>query len=144
MYLEPAYDAVHTYTYWVVIRAYATPGRQQRHCLRWLGLTWEVRCKWAWYFRYRTALLQVQHPRLEVEMTWGKTPKANYEELERVNNIRAKKAKITETSNKLAKAREGWKQLFPIETHPSYQKAMAKLERLKAELADLERQVNDG
>ena len=134
MKMEPAFDAVHAVHHWVKITVLNPDNRRLIIFQFWADLTWEVRCKWAWYFRYRAARYQVQFPRAEVNLSWGNTPKANYQEIDHLNKVRAKKAKVTEVSNKIAKAVAGWNQIFPIEQDAIYQQACAKLDRLKAEL----------
>jgi hypothetical protein len=56
--------------YWVIISARNTNSGQSK-LLRWVDLPWEVRSKWDWYFRYRAALVQVQHPRWHIDFSWG-------------------------------------------------------------------------
>jgi hypothetical protein len=135
---EPAYDAVNASTFWVVIRMEERLGGKRIGFWKWENLSWEVRNKWGWYFKYRAALAQVQNPRAHVEMAWGTTPKPNAEQITRQNKVRAKKAKITEISNKMRKAREAWRDIFPITDHPKYQAAARKLSRLQQELVELE------
>jgi hypothetical protein len=138
MYLEPAYDAVNASTFWVIIRVEERMGGARLAFLKWDGLSWEMRNKWGWYFKYRAALAQVQHPRAYVEMSWGDTPKPNSEQINRTNQIRAKKAKITEISNKMRVVRDAWQQMFPVEEHPKYKAAATKLARLQRELVELQ------
>jgi hypothetical protein len=135
--IEPNYGTVHTRLHWVCIKVMTEARRELVEYLKWEGLSWEVRCKWAWYFRYRAALLQIKHPRHEVEMRWGNDPKPNEAELQHANKVRAKKGKITEMENKLRRVRAGWTEMFPIEDHPKYQEFATKLERLKREFIEL-------
>lgn len=62
------------YRFWVNINLYEgkyiNSGIKETYS--WKDLTFDVRNKWNWYFRYRAALLQVQHPKNLIEMTWGK------------------------------------------------------------------------
>lgn len=103
--------------------------------LSWSGLRWELRLKYDWYFKYRSALLQVKYPKFEVQTFWGHVP-ANDKTLEEVrqSKIRAKKSKITEYKNKLEKAKANWSSLFPIEDDIFYKKAVEKIKRLENEL----------
>ena len=103
----------------------------------WEGFKFQLFTKYQWYFRYRAALLQVKYPKYHVEKYTGPDKSRNPEEILKWR-IRAKKAKITETKNKLQKARDYWDQLFPIEEDPLYLKAIAKLERLKSELKEMQ------
>ena len=106
--------------------------------LSWSGLRFDLRMKHDWYFKYRAALLQVKHPRAIVECTWGSEP-ATGKTLEQIleQKRRAKRAKVTKYINLLQKARLNWSSLFPIEEDAQYQRAVAKIERIKAELAIL-------
>jgi hypothetical protein len=103
--------------------------------LSWSGLKWELRLKYDWYFKYRAALLQVKHPKFEVQTYWGNEP-ATGKTLEEIRNakIRAKKSKITQYKNKLEKAKISWSSLFPIEDDIDYQRAVEKIKRLEFEL----------
>lgn len=140
MYLEPSFESVTDRLHWVCIKVETEERRELVEYLKWQGLTWAVRCKWAWYFRYRAALLQIKHPRHRVEMRWGNDPKPDAAQISHQNRIRARKAKITELENREWKARASWNQMFPIETHPAYQKHAARLQRLRRELAELQNQ----
>lgn len=134
MKMEPAYDALPDVTHWVVIKVYTASERKLAVYKHWGNMTLDQRLKWGWYFRYRAARYQVENPRSDVDFMWGSTPKENREEINHINKLRSKKAKITEFTNKLAKARDSWTGLFPIEQDSLYQQAAAKVERLKAEL----------
>lgn len=127
--------------HWVAINARTKMGGDMIEHLRWDNMSFDVRCKWDWYFKYRAALIQVKHPRAHVEFLWGHE-QAKGALLENIhkNRIRAKKGKITEVENKLQKAREIWNELFPIEDYEPYQRACSKLFNLKNELRELEEQ----
>lgn len=127
-------DVVHWYTIKVIDNH-----RNVIECLCWSKLPWEVRTKWAWYFKYRAALLQVKYPRFNVESYWGHEP-AQGKGLEQIvkNKIKAKKAKVTEYKNKLELAKKTWNFLFPIEQDESYIKAVQKINKLEFELRALE------
>lgn len=109
--------------------------------LFWDGMTFEVRTKWGWYFRYRECLMQVKYPKYYVEMKWG-----NYEpkeeddvEISRKNRVEHRRRKITEIERKLQRAREEHSGLFAIEDEPLYQRAVLKLERVRREKEELEK-----
>ena len=111
----------------------------------WDNMPFEMVNKWNWYFNYRAALLQVQYPKFKVELTSGSAiaeSKSIIAERYAKNQIRAKKAKITEMENKMKLARENWNDLFPIYDYPLYQKAVEKLNRLRFELIELENENN--
>lgn len=144
MKMEPAYDALPDVTHYVVIKVYTATERKLAVYKCWRNMTLEQRLKWGWYFRYRAARYQVENPRSDVDFMWGSTPKENRPEIDRINKLRSKKAKVTEFSNKITKARAAWTGLFPIEQDSVYQQAAAKVDRLKAELAELEMEVPRG
>ena len=124
--------------YWVLISVRNTKTGDVVK-LKWIDLPWAVRSKWDWYFKYRAALAQVQNPRCLVDYHWGSEQASDSQAaVHRKNVVRAKKGKITEYTNKIARARSEWKQLFPIEQEPFWQRITTKLDRLKAELAELE------
>ena len=103
--------------------------------IRWDDLPWAVRTKWDWYFKYRAALAQVQNPRAEITVTWGNAePDTRTRERIRTEQISRQQAKVTKVQNQVNLARANWNDLMPIEEHPHYIKAMAKLDALKAEL----------
>lgn len=127
--------------YWVTVTI-RDPAAGVGTRLRWADLPWFVRTKWDWYVKYRAALAQVQHPRLLVELAWGSAPATGRQLARHRQNVRrAKKAKISEITNKLGQARAHWHNLFPIEQDPLWDRAVAKLDRLKAELLELENEA---
>lgn len=126
----------------------------------WDNMSFSVRTKWNWYFRYRAALLQVKYPKLPVSFRWGHRmpddPNAVKLSLER--RIRAKKAKITEMKNKIIAAENHFKEWMiefdkenegllikkdppkPVQETDFYKWAMAKIERLEQELIDMQKE----
>lgn len=125
--------------HWVAISARTKMGGDMIEHLRWDNMSFDVRCKWDWYFKYRAALIQVKYPRADVQCIEGHdAATVNILENIKSNQIRAKKGKISEIKNKIEKARENWNELFAIEDDEMYQKAMAKLMRLRAELNEME------
>jgi hypothetical protein len=132
-------DVVH----WYLIKVYTKLGGDIVEIKRWDNMRWNVRIKWDWYFKYRAALLQVKYPRFHVEQSWGHiaaTGKTQQQILQ--DKIRSKKAKITEFTNKIEKAKKHWRSLFPIEDDQDYIKATEKLNRIKDELECLNQQLN--
>ena len=112
--------------------------------LFWDGLPFFVRIKYDWYFRYRAALLQVQNPKLEVVVFWGNEPAVGKPLSDILRNkIIRKKGKITEYENKLRLAAKHWNSLFPIEEDDTYIKYCQKLERLKAELTEIQQELKN-
>lgn len=106
--------------------------------LFWSNLSWKIRIKYDWYFKYRAALFQVKYPRNTVEVTWGNV-QAEGKSLNTIikNKIKSKRAKITEYKNKLQKVKNEWVSIFPIEEDISYKKAIEKINRLDNELQEL-------
>ena len=129
-------DLVNTRTHWVRISLSEKLGSEEKLRLYW-EVPWRLRIKYNWYFKYRAALLQVQNPKLYVEMTWGNFDNLSVEErtaIDKRNKIIAKKRKITEFENKIELAKNTWDELFPIEEDKMYKLAVEKLSRLKTEL----------
>ena len=103
--------------------------------------------RWKWYFEYRAALLRVKYPHGFIEYTHGPykytLPEEEYKtKLE--NNIKAAKSKLTEYSNKIAKAKANWMEMFPIEEHPGWRKISDKQEyyRLRLHILKEEYETN--
>jgi len=105
---------------------------------KWEGYTLQQLTKWDWYFRYRAALYQIKYPKADVQLNTFKY-EADGEKLDRAlrNRWIAKKRKITEWTNKIARAEESYDELFPIEEHQVYITAVAKLTRLQKEFVEL-------
>lgn len=129
--------------HWVVITAHTKFGNGNLiEVIEWRNMWWHMRQKWSWYFTYRAALLQVKHPRAYVEMKWGNSPAEGNQLLTSMRNraIR-KRGQITNMENRIALARKHWCSLFPIEDDDTFKKVSAKLERIRAELAALESEI---
>lgn len=127
--------------HYFVIKVYeSNANRTAIVVLKWTNLRFELRVKYDWYFKYRAALLQVKYPKYIVDVSWGNEP-AQGRSLEQIHaaRIKSKKAKITEYTNKLNKITSTWNELFPIEEEENYKKAVAKIERLKCELREMEK-----
>ena len=107
--------------------------------MMWTELPFNTRIKFDWYFRYRAALLQIKYPKFIVSQDWGSQPMNKQQEVQsNKNKIRAKKGKITEMERKLELAKKTWTEIFPIEEDPLFLQAVAKIDRLKHELKQLE------
>ncbi len=113
--------------------------RETVEYLSWQNLSWRIRRKYDWYFKYRTALLQVKYPKFEVQVYHGNEP-ATGKSLEEIIKlkIRGKKGKITEYKNKLDKYKKSWNSLFSIEDDDGYKLAIERIKKLESELSDLE------
>lgn len=108
------------------------------------GFTFNQFMKWQWYFNYRAALYKIQHPRHYVDISTGSydyvPPKE--EQIKRLKDkITAKKATITKYENLVRLAKKTWDQLFPLEEEPSYKRAVAKIEKAKQELSQLQTEL---
>lgn len=125
--------------FWVMIKIHEAgikTGVHKPRVIRWDNLPWAVRTKWDWYFKYRAALEQVQHPRAHIDFTWG-TSEPDTRTAERIlaDQVSRQQGKVTKIKNLLFKARAEWNDLMPIEDYPHYQRS---IEKLKAEQAELD------
>lgn len=105
------------------------------------GLTFELMSKYRWYFKYRTALYQVQHPRHFVEMEHGgyKYTPPDQEQLKSLKDkIAGKRRTISKFRTQVLMAEQNWSWLFPIDEDKDYLRALAKIEEHQAELEELE------
>lgn len=139
-------EAVPDRVFWVTVTALNKDTRDIVAFLKWDELPWEVRKKWDWYFKYRTALLQVKHPRYEVTMAWGSgLPKdPNQRSIIHKKKLSAKQRNITKNENMLIRNRDhmelcrnNWTELFPIEEDPKWQEAVCILNNLEAKIIRL-------
>lgn len=105
----------------------------------------EFALRWNWYFKYRAALLQVQNPKMYVELTTGgdwiddDQGRINYR-----NKVIAKKAKITTYKNRLKEIESTWNELFPIKEDPKYINTIAIIEKEEKTLQEMEKALADG
>lgn len=139
-------------SHWVKIVAFDPLRRDERIVLRWGNMAFHQRTKWDWYFKYRSALMQVQHPRWEVEYTWGSEDATGktYEQI-RAQMIAIHRGKITRWENKakalksiIERMENDHSELWPITENPDYQILMNqmgvivdKLHQLKITLTTL-------
>jgi hypothetical protein len=131
--------------FWVVIKVWdrgMRTGVDKPRVLRWDNLPWAVRTKWDWYFKYRAALEQVCTPRAHIDFTWGHSePDQRTADRILADRISRQQAKVTKIKNLLFKARAEWNDLMPIEDHPTYKRAMEKLQAEQAEYNALRAQI---
>ncbi|MFN3803234.1 hypothetical protein [Belliella pelovolcani] len=145
-------------SHWVLIKVYDKQGGNLLQLHRWDEMRFETRNKWGWYFIYRAALAQVQHPKAHVDFTWGNIQALGKTKTQLLSNkITARKRKITEYKNKLSKFEEEFEiyksayiKIFPIEEETEYQMyinsialAQSKIKRLETELTQLQKEVGD-
>lgn len=110
----------------------------------WDGYSYEQYNKWGWYFRYRQALLQVQYPKRYVELVpfrYEYVPPKEQQIKRLTDKMRAAKAKHTHYMKQIELAKAHWNEIFPIEEHPDYIRAMAKIEQKEALVIELENQI---
>lgn len=121
-------------SHYFVIKVY-DKHRNILECLKWDKMTFELRMKYDWYFKYRAALLQVKYPKLKVETYWGNEPSTGKVlRNQKENKIRAKKAKITEYQNKYAKYKSEYDSLWGIDDDIIAVRYDEKIRSLKIEL----------
>jgi len=102
----------------------------------WRELSPGMLVKWRWYFDYRQALLKVKYPKKKVRMdVYYYLPETRSDKeilKQRIKNlIVAKKRKVTEVDRLIQNAVKNWDEIFPIEDHPYWKKAQAKLQRVR-------------
>jgi hypothetical protein len=123
-------------SHWVSIKVQKKHGEKPIEFFKWDGLSFELRKKYDWYFKYRAALLQVKYPRFEIILNWGhefnKLPQAQLN-----NKIQAKKGQITRYKNLLNDAKRNWNSLFPIEEDIDYNRCLDKIKKIEIELKKL-------
>lgn len=106
----------------------------------WDNYTFSQYMRWKWYFRYRAAMLQVQHPKQAVEIIefhWNLSDK-EIEKIAYKNKLVAARATLTKLEDKVAAFVANWNLLFPYENEPSYQAALLRIEAQKVKVQELE------
>lgn len=138
--MEATTDVVH----WVTIKGYKERGDGVTEFLRWNNLRWKLRQKYNWYFKYRAALMQVQHPKWYIDIHWGNEPATGKTLIQIIEaKIVAKKRNITKIENNLQLAKQHWTEMFPIEEEVDWKRAQSKLYKNKLELQTLINQLNE-
>lgn len=134
---------------WVVIKLYNINPNDAIDQYVYKDMTPDHRLKWDWFFRYRAALLQVQNPKLRVEMRWG-AEQATGKTLEQLKakKVITMKGKITKHKNTLAdfiqefeKYKASYTQLFPIQDQLEYKRYINSIELAKSKIALLEQEL---
>lgn len=123
-------------------RDHITTGSKLMHY--WDGYNFAQYNKWRWYFRYRQALLQGQYPKRYVELVpfrYDYVPPKEQQIKRLTDKMRAAKAKRTHYMKQIELAKAHWNEIFPIEEHPDYIRAMAKIEQKEALVIELENQI---
>src|SRR5690606_4942621 len=104
--------------------------------LKWENMTYEVRMKWDWYFKYRAALEQVKRPRSTVIVHWGNQPAVGKPLIQQLEQkLISSKGNITRISNKIRDYENKMNGLliWEVDRDDIYQEALQKLARLKRE-----------
>lgn len=107
----------------------------------WSNLPWHTRNRFDWYFRYRTALFQVQNPKWRIDANWGSKLLITKEEAahkDLLGKIIKNKSLITRYQNRLDNAVKNWSEIFPIHNNLSYKKLVSKIEWCHNELKNLQ------
>lgn len=136
---------------WVVIKLYAGQYSSSDiiKVLRWDNMRPELFLKWQWYFKYRAALLQVQHPKQLVTYNsgviepTGKTAEQMHNQL-----ISRKKANITKNKNilcsaenKAEEAKKFWWSMLPIEEDKDFKELIDFINKKKKYIRELEKEL---
>lgn len=109
--------------------------------LKWENLSFNLFCKYKWYFEYRYALLRIKYPRALIRRDQFKRDLNEPEKVDLLRNqIISKKRTITKWKNKLAVYEGKWNSLFPITDDAVYKAAIIKIKRLENELLELQNQ----
>ena len=95
------------------------------------GLSFELFNRWKWFFRYRAAMIQVQHLKQFVELEFIKvkfTPDLQVLLKRAKDKFIGAKATLTKYTNKKKEMEDDWNELFPIEQHPKFMFVMDKID----------------
>lgn len=128
-----------TYTfkwgYYIHVYDSRYPTGQVIEVVKWENLSFELFCKYKWYFEYRYALLRIKYPRNLIRHDQFKRDLNEVEKVDVLKNkIIGKKRTITKYKNKLAVYVQKWNSLFPVSDDEPYKKAVEKIQRLEDEL----------
>lgn len=127
------------YTVWLIMEV---SGRSRTVQNEWTGLHLQQMTRFAWYFRYRAALLQISNPRSKIYMEINKTYETIDQRTDLIRTIKNKttnaKAKLTQATLRLNAITSGWSELFPVDQHPHYDKVINELEQRRERIRELE------
>jgi len=118
--------------------------RLPEETLIWENMTFDFVYRWAWYFKYRAALLQVKYPKLYVDLVgWHSVPEDRTKEQIDLQYIKQRRTTcrrmITKYSNALNSYIENEKaKLIPDWENPSFLKGIETLKAYATELKNLE------
>lgn len=126
-----------------IIKVYAGkyPNSDIIEVYKWQGYKFEQFIKWQWYFEYRAALLRVKYPKNHIYSMQFDEPLTKKTSLEILNsNISSQRGQVTKIKNAIYDFQKNWDELFPIESHPLYTKALKKLNEAENKLESLIKQ----
>lgn len=135
-------------THYFVIKVFDKmgPKGQLIEFKKWDQLSFQIRLKYDWYFKYRAALYQVQYPRFVVETFIGNEP-AKGRDLERIrkkkqtsNKIATTKAKnnLASYTNEFEKYQKSYSKIFPIEEEIEYKDFVKNINLMQNKIKKLE------
>lgn len=118
-------------------------GSIQVEQLFWNDLPFYIRTKYDWYFEYRAALLRIKYPRYRHSITMGSYPKET-KDIIKIMERRLKKAiaRVSITERNLELYRLMYRELFPIEDDPDYQKALQVLDNKRENVNKIKKELN--
>jgi hypothetical protein len=132
--------------FWVKIQGYPAGlhNSQPQLLHRWDGLPYQVRLRWDWFFRYKAARFQVEHPRWCIELSHGRIDHIMTDEEAAAkalaDKLQAAKARVTRIERQRDAYQEQYagRHLFPIWEDAIYQKLSKKLIEAKQKLKFLD------
>ena len=140
--METAYEL--RFGYYIKVYDGRYPTDRVLKILKWENFTFQLFCKYRWYFEYRYALLRVQYPKNLIEHNQLRRELNEKEIVDSMKNkIIGKKRTITKYKNKLLLFKQNWVSLFSFEDYEPYIAAVAKIARLEKELIELEKEYNE-
>lgn len=143
-------ELIHTaaYRYSVyILKFYKWKGCQREVVKVYSNLRFEMLDKYAWFFRRKAALLQLENPKNVYAFQIIK--EATKQELEHFkikklkNKIRSAKGKLTQNNRKLEKAKKEWSSLFPIEEDASYIRTIEYLRKKEFALNSMQAELKE-
>lgn len=137
---ESNYTSNHTFYYLVVV---VDRNQNRLEFLKWSDLPQQTYIKFFWYFKYRSALLQIKYPKCEIRCNWGvyTEPSKKSQTIILQNKIISRKRKVTEMKNRLLKLTSQWNELFPYQEDPLYIKFMERMNKAEDELSDFTKEL---
>ena len=118
-----------------IIKVRKSLGKPVIESMKWENMSFIMVCKWEWYFRYRSALLQIKYPKYDVQLIKGSVEPVGKTKLELEEQLKKKrkitcKRMVTKFTNIINEYEKEQKQLlFPNYSNKNY----LKIKRKKAE-----------